>query len=1026
MQRKPIGRIVDASAEAAHADFDLQWIGRSTGRGERRQVVVLAVGFERMAAADPEEIVEILARRREVVARIVARYGGSVGRVDPELQIIAWGWPVAGEADTRLAVATALEIAREHAHPARCGVDVGIAITAETQDGFTGLGFVGDMVAAAVAQQSAAGAGEVLVSDAVCRLVTGAFDMMRCDGTSAPAALWRAARIDATARRRTPKLAAPRELLGRDRERGVLVEAWRGAVAGEPKLLVIEGEAGIGKSAMICWLERLASGTGGFVVLVKCSPEYRHLPLQPVHGLVDLLARLHAPVRGARLGAGPLLDPAPFEGDIEGQRLTERCRAVLGRQGLDRQELAQAILALVEYKAAARPIVIAIENLQWADAASLDVISQIGAHADRGLRLLVAGTLRSGTGIDPQASLTGPWRRLPLERLERHEIERIIATSGNADRLGPDVVAWIVELAAGNPFHATELTRMSVETAGKEPHGRMLARPNRLNSELAGRLDALASLKPLVQAAAVLGRLFDSRALAAALEMDVRVLDERLAMLVGMGILARRRRRDAYHYRFQDALLWSQAYGSVLRARRRALHLKIAALLSGPFGAGLEVTAERVAHHWKKGGDAARSFPWWLDAAIAAAEQGSAVGAVACVNEALAAKQLAPEACSPLQEATLMSMLGAQLRALRGSGSSETVAAYERALGIISSMPSRPADIDLEIAWGLATIHLVRGDVQSAAEASSKLMSDAAERGREDIELLAQRVHGTARLLSGSVLEAVATFADIVARYDHGRHGEIHHKFVSDPGAVALAHLASARSAAGDRDGALSAQHDALELAGDIGHSHTMVNVMGVLSLAAMHRGDHGEAMTLARACERISHAHGHAYWHARARLMLAWHAGQRDPARGVELIAAEADRYRSMGAGRATAFQACLAAETAIRAGLPQRALELLAPVKRRGEQRGEWLYIPDVKRLEAHAAALLSPDRRQGALALLDEAAAMSSEHGSTAFAARIAATRAVVDELGERRGRASRRKAKASFTPARTMNDASSRAK
>lgn len=1008
--------------EPARDDFDLGWIGRRTGPAERRQVVVLAIGFERALPCDPEEMVELLADRRSFVARIVARYGGTVGRVDPDLQIVAWGWPVAGETDTRLAIAAALDMAADPEHKARCGADAGIAVTADAQTGFAGLGFIGEMVTSAVAQQAVALAGEVLVGEAVHSLIADAFDLSRCDGLSAPARLWRVRRSSGTKPRRLPFHVRRAELFGRASEIEQLSGLWRDAAAGQAGFVRIEGEGGVGKSALIGWLDHAVTVAGAVCVVVQCQPECRHLELEPLRHLLGELSRLPSPLCHAGTDGCMLIDPSPYAGDIEGNRLAAACRDALDAARVDAVLVATAIFELASYKSSARPLALVVEDLQWADEATFRVVATLGSRSGARARLLCAATRRPGQTGESSAMLTIGGHVISLRPLPTRIVEQIVAAGEHGGRIDHETRQRIARMADGNPFRACELARLTSASALESAHRRLLAGPNRLNGGLTERLDALAALKPVAQAAAVLGRLFDERVLAAALDMDVKVLSERLEMLVGMGILARLRSRQAHRYRFQDSLLWAQAYGSVLRTRRRHLHLRIAMVLSGPFGETVEAAPELVAHHWKRSGDVGRSFSWWLRASLTAAEEGAAAMSVSYANEALSAMQAEPKACSLHQEATLMSVLGAQLRALRGGGANETEAAYRRALEIVSAMPSKPGDIDLEIAWGLAAIHLVRGDIRDATESSSKLLSDAAERNREDIMLLAMRLHGTSRLMAGCVGEAIGILEDAVARYDRRRHGELHRRYVSDPGAVALAHLASARAVAGHREASQEARQRALALAAEIGHSHTTANVLGVLALSAMHLGEHGTATALARAGQRIAREHGHAYWQARGNLLVAWSAAVRDPAGGLGGMIEAAEHYHRIGAGRATAFVACLAAEIAIKAEMPQRALELLAPVRMRGKQQGEWLYVPEVRRLEARALSMIGGTNAATVDELLDKAHAMALELDLAAFLPRIAATRTEIEADGGRRvaRRRSRRQGPASAPPSNERGD------
>ncbi len=975
--------------------FDLGWIARSTGRAERRQVVVLAIGFDCAPSSDPEVIVEVLAQRRSFVAGIVTRFGGTVGRVDPDLQIVAWGWSISGEADTRLAVTAALEIAACGDHCARCGVDAGIAVTAEVADPFAGLGFVGDMVAGAIYQQGSARTGQVSISEAVRSLVGDAFELSLDDTLGTRTKSWTVRRRLAMGRRQRPKPEPVVELAGREAETTQLEEIWQRVVAGTPEIVAIEGEAGIGKSALLRWLDHRAADVGSRSVHVHCLPENRHVPFEPLGVLVDMLARLPAPLPVHRELRHGLIDPEPYIGDVEGARLIERCRQLLDQSEPGADCLHSAVLDLASYKAAARPLLVAVEDLQWADECTLRMISGTALGRQCRGHLLFVFTRRSGPSCEPLAADAEGWWRLSLGRLSSRHIENILESGDPASLILDEQRRRIVSMADGNPFHALELARIAGSAEIASPYRRLLAGPNRLNSGLAERLDALAELKPLAQAAAVLGRQFDARVLAEALEMETRSVCWRLETLVRMGILARSRSERVFHYRFQDALLWTQAYGSVLRSRRRAFHLKIASVLDGPLGLEIGVVPGVLATHWKRAGKPHRSFSWWLEAAKDASEKGAAALAVSFTNQALCAARSAPEVCSPHQEATLMNILGAQLRALGGGGSIETVAAYERAMRLVSEMAAKPGDIDLDVAWGIAAIHLVRGEVHAAADASGRLMSDATERGRDDILLLSLRLHGTSRLLLGFVAEAVAMLSSAASRYDRQRHGWMFRRYVTDPGASALAHLASAAAIAGKRDVARDARRRALELAADIGHSHTTANVMGVLALSAMNLDEHGTAVALSRAAERIACEHGHAYWQVRSRLILAWHEARSDAREGIDFVCSVLDEYNNIGSGRATAFAACLAAEIAILAGQPRRALELLAPVRMRGRINGEWIYVPEIKRLEATALAQSGrPGDFEAALALLAQGRALAIDHGSTVFLGRIEKARAEIE--------------------------------
>jgi hypothetical protein len=589
-------------------------------------------------------------------------------------------------------------------------------------------------------------------------------------------------------------------------------------------------------------------------------------------------------------------------------------------------------------------------------------------------------------------------RVLNVAPLSKLEIEQVVGQCEFASRLGEQARRLVCEHADGIALYAIELARLCAATPEENAHHRLLSGPNRINAGLTGQLDALASLKPLAQAAAVLGRVFDARALAAVLEIDERVLKGRLGMLVTLGILSPLASKHEHGFRFKHALLWSQAYGSVLKARRRELHLRMAGELEWRYAVDAWVKPEVVAYHWKKAGLHHEAFSWWSVAAHASAARGAEAESIDYISEALAAKRSSPQVCSGLDEAELHGLLARQQQALRGSAAREAISAYASALELLAENPSQPTDLDLDIAWGLASIHLVRGDIYAALTASSTLLDNARERGRMDFQLLALRIHGTANLMAGRVREAIELLTGSAQMFAAGFEWQSSRNLTSDPTASALAHLASAQALAGDTQAARASRASALARAGKIKDAHTSSNILGVLALGAVHLGEPGIASALARGSEAIALQHAHTYWAARAVLILTWAAARRQPAHGLPAMLAALEGYSSTGTGRASVIAHCLTAEIAIAARQPQQALTLLKPFRNKGHLQGEWIYIPELMRIEALAMHHLGDDPREVGN-LLAEADGMARKQGCVAFSTRIVETLAEVGRAQQR---------------------------
>ena len=958
------------ASSAAADDFDLQWIGTRTGGSERRQVVVLAVSFTTPPTGDPERIAEFAAQRRAEIASLSGRFGGRVERSDPDLQLLCWGWPRSHEADPRFAVAAAIEIAGELGDTVRCGVDVGIAVTTDVRlgspppsqiaPGVASQALVGDVLKGAAAQAALATCGEVVISRTVAKLIEGFFGIEQVELPAGGHKL--------LAHRSSSEcqidIASQTAVIGRTAEMARLEDIWRDAVAGLGLCAVVTGEAGIGKSTLVGWMAKRVAELGGQAVVLSGEPERQSDP-------ATFIRNLHAALL-ARAGRQPV---APHQQNA-------------GTIGSD---VADALLQAARTK----PVLLAIENLNWLDRLSIDVLVELRRLVRFAPGILLLLTQRPpASHADFQPDLV-----VPLDGLADGAIDLLIRSVEAATTVDDHTVALIRELAEGNPFYATELARLSSDRSAVEAHRRLLAVPNRLNAGLASKLDELATLKPVAQSAAILGRTIDPRTLAAVLEIDERTLSERLQMLVENGILVRMVGQPPAEFRFKHALIWLQAYGSMLKSRRRELHLKIAYELIRRADFELTIRPQHVAHHFKKAGRPRDALVWWRRAAYEAAARGADAEAIDFVTEALAAKRQEPTACSPVEEAELMGLLARQEQTLRGRGTPEAVKAYEAAFALLSSTSGATNDVDLDISWGIASVHLVRGDVKVALAASGQLIGNARERGRRDIEVMALRINGVACFRSGRVLDSIEV---LTSALDIARTAEPPHQprpSVSDPVAATLAHLATAQALADRADDARATRARALDRAAYVEDAYTSSSTLGILTFSALHLQERGIAASLARASEHIALRHGYRYWAARAALLQALASAHHAPESELDKTCAALDRYRATESGRACVITHCLVAEIAVAARQPRLALELLSPYRNKGYLQGDWIYVPELKRLEALALSDIAREHRKDALRLLTEAEAMAREHGSQALVRRITRSREGILASGSR---------------------------
>ncbi len=498
-------------------------------------------------------------------------------------------------------------------------------------------------------------------------------------------------------------------------------------------------------------------------------------------------------------------------------------------------------------------------------------------------------------------------------------------------------------------------------------------------------------MKPLAQAAAVIGREFDPGILALVLQMEQTRLNASLDELIISGVLepapgAHARRT----LRFTHVLLRDAAYASVLEARRRELHRRIADVLTQDSHVA-EQAPEIIAGHFSAAGDPKGAFTWWYRAGVRAAELSSTRAAVHHLSQALAARRANPDAGSPGHEVDILRLLGIQFAALKGNGAPEAVSTLERCL-ILSREVLGPEG-DFDALWALHSCHLVRGEIGRALYMGDKLTASADRSGTVERRLRAHRMQGLAKLLGGLLEEAFAHYRIVLDLYDEDRHAALRLRHGSDQGAVALAQLAWGEAIAGRLESSRRHADAALARSSRLQHPHTSAHVMCVLAARAQTLGEQQTASALAFAGRTLGERHEFPYWIAWADIILGWTGGGRmaDGAAGtdIERIERAIAAYRRTGALQAVPYALLLVADKALACDRPQRALEAAADGWQIARQQGLMLYASELLRVRALAEMKLGSDPAHIAN-LIDRAVHLAASQGAETFSSRAAGFR------------------------------------
>jgi predicted ATPase/class 3 adenylate cyclase len=627
------------------------------GPAERRQLTVMfcdLVGSTALASRlDPEDLREVLGAYHAAVAEVVSGFGGYVAKYMGDGVLAYFGYPQAHEHDAEQAVRAGLALID------RVGRLEGKATTLASRVGIaTGLVVVGDLVGSGAAQergvvgetpnlaarlQDIAPANAVLVADSTRRLVGDLFDYrdlgaVMLKGLAEPVLASHVLR-ESTVENRFEALRAANlsPLVGRDDEVRLLMRRWALAKGGEGQIVLISGEAGIGKSRIATALQQRLERERPIRLRYFCAPHRRDSALFPIIARLERDAgfmRDDAPVAKRdklaalleRSGGGDLETEATFA-ELLALPAGERYPPVPDDPRQKRERIFATLVRQLEALAQHRPVLFLFEDAHWCDSTSLDLLDRVAERVRR-LPVLMVVTFRPD--FEPPWTGQAQVTSLTLSRLGQRETKALVGRVAGGKALPVEILDRIVERADGIPLCIEELTRTLLESnLLREEKGQYilsgplpaLAIPSTLHDSLMARLDRLGPAKEVAQIGAAIGREFSwDMAKAVAQRPDDQMRDA-LRQLVDAGLIFRRGGPPHESFVFKHALVQDAAYATLLRARRQELHAGIAGALEEHVVQSLGEMASvgegaaLLAHHWLRAEAWEKALAYTLEAA---------------------------------------------------------------------------------------------------------------------------------------------------------------------------------------------------------------------------------------------------------------------------------------------------------------------------------------------------------------------------------------------------------------------------
>ena len=608
---------------------------RSALQGERKHVTVLFCDIANSTALaerrGAETMHTILDQFFELALGEVHRYEGTINQFLGDGFMALFGAPVAHEDHARRAVLAALGIQRvireqpvaggnpENRLTVRMGLNTGPVVVGKIGDNLRmDYTAVGDTTNLAARLQQVAEPGTILMSEATNRLVRGyvrveALAPFAVKGKTEPVMAHRA--VGLGTRRSQLEAQDDRTLspfAGREKDLAVLQDAMAQAEAGHGQVVGIVGDAGVGKSRLLYEFHRHLDDRHAMYLEGRCLSYGSAMPFLPVQDIVratcgitdtDTPQEIGKRVRIAleQVGMSPD-DGAPYLLQLLGVTEGTEGLAAIGPEAIK----ARIFSTLVQMSVAGsrqRPIVFAVEDLQWIDKTSEEYFTT-AVEAVAGAPILLVTTYRPGyrpPWIDKSYATQMAVRPLAAGD-SRSVVEAVMQRAEATDAL----VQAIVGKAEGNPFFLEELTRVLLE----QHSGTVTAVPETIQGVLLARIDRLPEgQKRVLQTAAVLGREFSGRLLRAVWD-GAEDLEPELGALTRQELLYARGGAEDTSYVFKHALTQDVAYESLLTGRRHALHEAAGRALEAIHPEGLEQYCELLAHHYSHSANAEKALDY--------------------------------------------------------------------------------------------------------------------------------------------------------------------------------------------------------------------------------------------------------------------------------------------------------------------------------------------------------------------------------------------------------------------------------
>ena len=944
---------------------------------ERRQITALCcklVGAMGLAhEIDPEDLNQVTRNFQDAAIAAIAGMGGTIATTTSHEIQAFFGWPEAHEDVAERAVTAGLDavakigqLVSPKGQPlqGRVAVATGWALASHKQA-------VGEPLLIAAAMCDQATPNSVLVTASTRGFLGRAFvcedlEPYAIAGVSQTISACRVTGKRAVANRFKGKRSSKvTRLIGRDQELQRLLALWDRAKRGEGQVGLISGEAGIGKSHLCEFLlEHLVEGPHA-TLRYQCSPHHLNSPFYPVVSQLEhamgfeqadtpelkfekleaALSQAVDPTREDVLLYAALLSISAPEGEAALGSTPQR------QKDLTIASLSRHLLRLADKQ----PLIVVLADAHWVDSSTLELVNRI-IPLIKTARILLLMNFRPE--FRPQWLSEPHVTMLRLDRMGREQCHDIISEVIGDKTLPREVAEQVINRADGIPLFVEELAKSVLETELVRGVGNRhiatgplppLAVPGSLLDSLTARLDQLGPAKEVAQIGAVIGREFSYPLLAVAAPELANSLQSALAQLIASGVIFQSSELPDATYTFKHALVRDAAYATLYRGKRQRLHRRVADALERNFSLTIETQPELLAHHLEQAGFIERAIDYLRRAGRRSIERSANAEAIGHLTRALELLQSRPDNPQRKRAAfALEVMLSQAMIASYGYAAPSTREALLRARALIDD--STDSLQKFSVLYGLWASYYVAVELAKQQDTARDFLTEAERANDAAVLCVAHRLVGTTYVQMGEFAEGLRHLKLARGLYNSERHVG-HHQFGQDIGASVLCYLSWALWHLGYVDQASEAASEAMKLAEELSHPHTLVfticHARGFMDLFWRRCEDTSSyAGLVISICKENRFLH----WVNCGVVLDGWAAvnrGQLD--RGMEVLREGVVGWQKAGARLWMPMFLLLEAETYVKAGRDEAALGAIEQALATCEDTGERWAIAEVLRIKA-----------------------------------------------------------------------------